>query len=197
MEVADPAMFVAGLIGAVAGWFDALGLMAWPLGLCAVAVAAIMLERVFFFITLSFRWRAYKADTSARIAGMKDFPKAMRDDVASQILLDAQASYFMGISLLRTISVISPLLGLLGTILGVISAFKVIAARTGPVSPNLIADGLWEAMLTTAAGLLIALPAILAAYVVRYSGEHLLRSLGRELNRLSLDYEMAKYEMAR
>lgn len=195
METIEEALSVAGLSAVRADWFDTLGMMAWPLCVCAVAVAAIVLERLLFFASLSLRWRTYKAAAAARIAGMTNYPKAIRDDVASQILADAQLSYFKGVPLLRTISVISPLLGLLGTIFGVISAFKVIAARTGPVSPNLIADGLWEAMLTTAAGLLIALPAILAAYLVRYFAEHLLTAVGRELNRLSLAAEMAKYEV--
>jgi biopolymer transport protein ExbB len=86
------------------------------------------------------------------------------------------------------------MLGLLGTILGIIVAFKVIAAHTGPVSPNMIADGLWEAMLTTAAGLFIALPCLLVAHIFRSLGEKQLGDFCLRLNKLSMSFEMEKSE---
>ncbi len=177
-------------------WFDLLGLMGWPLVLCALAVIAITLERLVFYIKLSVTWDSYYHNVAQHIERMKGHPKALRDEVASQIVQDVQYSYFNGISLLRTISVMSPLLGLLGTILGIISAFKVIAVQTGPVSPNMIADGLWEAMLTTAVGLVIALPAIISAYIFKYLADRKLHKICLRLNRLSMSYELKKYEAA-
>lgn len=178
----------------IPAWFDLLGLMGWPLVLCALAVIAISLERCVFFVKLSVKWADYFDNIACHIIRMKDHPKTLRDEVASQILQEIQNSYFNGIGLLRTVSVISPLLGLLGTILGIISAFKVIAGQTGPVSPNMIADGLWEAMLTTAVGLIIALPAIMAAYVFRFLADHKLQRVCLKLNRLSMSYELEKHK---
>ena len=51
--------------------------------------------------------------------------------------------------------------GLLGTVLGMIKSFKAIALQ-GAGDPNVVANGISEALITTAAGLLIAIPAIIA-----------------------------------
>jgi len=59
---------------------------------------------------------------------------------------------------LATIGNIAPLLGLLGTVLGMIKAFMVIQEMGGQVNAAVLAGGIWEAMLTTALGLCVALP---------------------------------------
>jgi biopolymer transport protein ExbB len=174
-------------------WFHLLGLMGIPLLICALLVVTISLERFVYYVKLNLKWTSYYETIAAHVICLKDHPKELRDEVASQILSEIQNSFFKGISLLRTISVISPLLGLLGTILGIISAFKVIAVHTGPVSPSMIADGLWEAMLTTAVGLIIALPAIMTAYVFKYLGDQKIHKIYLQLNRLSMSYELKKH----
>ncbi len=68
---------------------------------------------------------------------------------------------------LATIGSIAPLLGLLGTVLGMIKAFMVIQEMGGKVNAAVLAGGIWEAMLTTAMGLAVALPTMLAhSYLV-------------------------------
>ncbi|MCG8617369.1 MAG: MotA/TolQ/ExbB proton channel family protein [Desulfobacterales bacterium] len=68
---------------------------------------------------------------------------------------------------LATIGNIAPLLGLLGTIIGMIKAFMVIQEMGGKVNAAVLAGGIWEAMLTTALGLAVALPTMLAhSYLV-------------------------------
>jgi biopolymer transport protein ExbB len=67
--------------------------------------------------------------------------------------------------MLSTIAYISPLIGLLGTVSGMIAAFKMIqdkAASGLVVSPGDLAGGIWEALITTAAGLVVAIPAYVA-----------------------------------
>jgi len=69
------------------------------------------------------------------------------------------------ISLLATIAHISPLLGLLGTVIGMVRAFQAIqekSASFNPVSPGDLAGGIWEALLTTVAGLIVAIPTVVA-----------------------------------
>ena len=63
--------------------------------------------------------------------------------------------------LLNAISNVSPLLGLLGTVLGMIQAFNDIAGAQSMGRPDLLAGGISQALLTTAAGLLVAIPAYL------------------------------------
>jgi biopolymer transport protein ExbB len=66
---------------------------------------------------------------------------------------------------LATIAHISPLLGLLGTVTGMVRCFQTIqmkAAALHPVSPGDLAGGIWEALLTTVAGLIVAIPTFVA-----------------------------------
>jgi biopolymer transport protein ExbB len=69
------------------------------------------------------------------------------------------------IGALGAIVTISPLLGLLGTITGMIETFQGVTdtvAATGSVNANSLAGGIWEALITTAAGLMVAIPAFVA-----------------------------------
>lgn len=69
------------------------------------------------------------------------------------------------LSVLATIAHITPLLGLLGTVAGMVRAFQVIeqkATALQPVNPKDLAGGIWEALLTTVAGLCIAIPTYVA-----------------------------------
>lgn len=65
------------------------------------------------------------------------------------------------LSLLATISGAAPMLGFLGTVMGMISAFMSIAQEEGAVSPKLLSSGIYEAMVTTAAGLFVGIIAYL------------------------------------
>ena len=67
------------------------------------------------------------------------------------------------IRLLELIAMISPLLGLLGTVLGMIQSFQELALADGAANASLLAAGIWQALLTTAAGLVVAIPAAIAA----------------------------------
>ena len=62
---------------------------------------------------------------------------------------------------LATVAALAPLLGLLGTVIGMIRAFMVIEGQGANVSPALLAGGIWEALLTTAAGLTVAIPCLM------------------------------------
>ena len=66
------------------------------------------------------------------------------------------------VDVLATIVAGAPLLGFLGTVLGMIEAFKQIEALGGNVNAAVLAGGIWEAMLTTAGGLTVAVPTLFA-----------------------------------
>ncbi|MDP8299404.1 MAG: MotA/TolQ/ExbB proton channel family protein [Candidatus Tantalella remota] len=65
------------------------------------------------------------------------------------------------LSYLADVAAISPMVGLLGTVLGMIQAFNVIAFQTGAVKPILLASGISKAMVTTATGLIVAIPCMI------------------------------------
>ncbi len=82
---------------------------------------------------------------------------------------------------LGTIAAISPLLGLLGTVAGMIRVFKQVVdevSARGQVNPGSLANGIWEALITTAAGLSVAIPVYIA-----------FRYLESRIDRVAIDME--------
>lgn len=65
-----------------------------------------------------------------------------------------------GLPVLATISGIAPLLGFLGTVTGMITAFMRIEDLQGSANPSDLAGGIWEALITTAFGLIVGIPAL-------------------------------------
>lgn len=84
---------------------------------------------------------------------------------------------------LGTIAMISPLLGLLGTVVGMIMTFEVITTQ-GLGQPTELAGGISTALITTAAGLIVALPALIAYRALRAQVDRLVIDMEREAMRL-------------
>ena len=74
---------------------------------------------------------------------------------------------------IKLVSVVSPLLGLLGTVLGMVTVFRTIAENAAP-NPALLAAGIWEALITTIMGLCIAIPMLMFYYylMLKFRGFH-------------------------
>lgn len=68
---------------------------------------------------------------------------------------------------LMIVYIVAPLLGLLGTVWGMIIAFATIAMKEGLGKPELLAAGVYQALVTTAAGLTIAIPTVVVYYYLR------------------------------
>jgi biopolymer transport protein ExbB len=101
------------------------------------------------------------------LAGLARLGRA--DPVAAiekSLVLDGNAAVsrlFRYIRVLELVAMISPLLGLLGTVLGMIQSFRELELAEGAANAALLAGGIWQALLTTAAGLVVAIPAAAAA----------------------------------
>ncbi|MEM8576702.1 MAG: MotA/TolQ/ExbB proton channel family protein [Pseudomonadota bacterium] len=78
-----------------------------------------------------------------------------------------------GFRTLDTVAQLAPLLGLFGTVLGMIEAFQALQDAGSAVDPSLLAGGIWVALLTTAVGLAVAMPTsmVLAWFETRMEGE--------------------------
>ena len=88
-----------------------------------------------------------------------------REQMQAQLELAAQAEIQQmerGLGVLSTITTVSPLLGLLGTVTGIIKSFAVLSGFQGIESPAALSAGIAEALITTAAGLTIAIPSAAA-----------------------------------
>jgi len=95
----------------------------------------------------------------AALSGMPETQaRAETERVARRELADVRT----GLRLIELIALVAPLLGLLGTVLGMIAAFQALEASGGAADPATLAGGIWEALMTTAAGMAVAIPASLA-----------------------------------
>jgi biopolymer transport protein ExbB len=83
---------------------------------------------------------------------------------------------------LSTIAHISPLLGLLGTVVGMVGCFQIIQQKStslNPVSPGDLAGGIWQALITTVAGLAVAIPVYVAYNYLVSRVNHLVLDMER------------------
>jgi len=169
------------------------GVLVIPIGLCSVVALAVFLERQIFFWRIRRRSRGLQKDL-LRLTREEKLPEAMALATTSRSPVGRLFSELISVKgceahtrqeaireayaretrvlasrlqLLATIGNIAPLLGLLGTITGMIKAFMVIQQTGGKVDAAALAGGIWEAMLTTALGLAVALPVMMAhSYLV-------------------------------
>lgn len=104
------------------------------------------------------RGRVVAAALSARDRMAPAQAQAETERIARRELAEVRA----GLRLIELIALVAPLLGLFGTVLGMISAFQALEATGGAADPATLAGGIWEALMTTAAGMAVAIPASLA-----------------------------------
>lgn len=167
-------------------WFLEGGAMMYPLLLCSIITVAIICER---FFTLSKTKKEtsdflkktkkfiqnndiekallcckesdlpiasiFRAGIDNRDQSKQDIEKAIEDEGGRQI---PRLEKFLGG--LAIISNIAPLIGFLGTVTGLYAAFKAIVASSGVTSSSVVAGGIAEALITTVAGLAIAIPTL-------------------------------------
>jgi biopolymer transport protein ExbB len=89
--------------------------------------------------------------------GRQDVIRAIEDAGALEV-----AKLEKGILVLQTISKIAPLIGLFGTVTGMITSFKAMGSAAG--DPRMVAAGIAEALIATAAGLIVAIPAYFLSF---------------------------------
>ncbi len=88
--------------------------------------------------------------------------KLIREDIDATAGREIAAAR-RGLRLIETVAQVAPLLGLFGTVIGMIDAFQALQAAGAMVEPSVLAGGIWVALLTTAVGLAIAIPCSLIA----------------------------------
>lgn len=138
------------LMGAWAGRKTEKAVQAWENGDIAKA-RAILANR-----------RSLRA-VVARTAMEADLDDAFNDSQAREEIQRVARNQLTkartGLRALELIATIAPLLGLLGTVLGMITAFQALQEAGSRADPAALAGGIWEALLTTAAGMAVAIPA--------------------------------------
>ena len=81
---------------------------------------------------------------------------------------------------------IAPMLGLTGTVLGMIEAFTTIAGLVGVARPQELAGGIGQALLTTLLGLLVAIPTMVAFSYFRNKIDSLVAEIGKRVERVMM-----------
>ena len=112
--------------------------------------------------------------------------KQLRDEAVSVALSEQMSLLRKNMSGLSTLAALSPMLGLLGTVVGLMVSFREIGLNKGPVDPAMVADGLWVALSTTAAGIFIAVFCVLFHASLSSSQRRKQETTANALNKLSL-----------
>jgi|TARA_A200000113_G_scaffold142660_1_gene128185 biopolymer transport protein ExbB len=111
----------------------------------------------------------------------KDLPRENLESKIEEKAVEVKYVLERRLSMLGTIATISPLLGLLGTVVGMITAFTGLTETSG-ANPDLLAAGISQALITTAFGLLIAVPGLVLHKYFEQKINYLLISLQKEVS---------------
>ncbi|MEM9685241.1 MAG: MotA/TolQ/ExbB proton channel family protein [Pseudomonadota bacterium] len=170
--------------------FGLLGPLGYPLLLCSVLGLALILERAIVLSRLPKIGDGAPPPPISDAVSLLDANRNADRGARSELLsawLDVYAKRVEArLKWLSLIAAIAPMLGLLGTVLGMTRSFQSIADHTGPVSPQILSGGLWEAMLTTLVGLTIAIVVLVANHIFRSVANGHLDAVAAELNRRSM-----------
>ena len=98
-------------------------------------------------------------------AGVEVYSKQDLETVAAETIFHEETKYMLWVNMLNALAAVAPMMGLLGTVSGMIGSFDQLAA--GATKPSDFAGGIGEAMITTAAALIVAIPSMLAYFVFR------------------------------
>ena len=149
----------------------------WAIAVLSVLVLAIVLWKL-WRLTLIGAWSRAGAEAlltrqngssnglRARfvtdVFAARRLPDALAREEVMRIAARQLSDLRSGLRPLELIVTIAPLIGLLGTVLGMIEAFQALETSGGQADPSVLAGGIWEALLTTAAGMGVAIPAAVA-----------------------------------
>ena len=112
----------------------------------------------------------------------KDLPRENLESKIEEKAVEVKYLLERNLNMLGTIATISPLLGLLGTVIGMITAFTGLSEATG-ANPDALAAGISQALITTAFGLFIAVPGLVLHKYFEQKVSFLLISLQIEVSR--------------
>jgi biopolymer transport protein ExbB len=186
--------------------FEKGGVLMYPIILCSVVSFAVLFERLLFLrrknilnnpeyiIHLASKgsWDEIagevkkKNDILSRILDLAIADTTGEDaaKVTEMYAKNVSSDIYRGVSIPGIMATISPLLGLLGTTLGMIKIFTRFTEAGG--NPMILAGGIWEALITTAAGLTVAIPSLIIFRYLSYKADSKLADLEFVLERILL-----------
>jgi biopolymer transport protein ExbB len=172
-------------------WLTKSGIVGYVLAGISVITLAIFLERT---IILHWERRRLKMGKGImeKITSMIKENSGMSSTQLAELISfkveDKIEKLSSSITFLRLSSTISPLLGLLGTVIGMIKAFKQVSEMGGMVKPAVLASGIWVALLTTAEGLIVAIAAFFMYHYLQYLVGRIGKIIAREAEVKIIEY---------
>ena len=165
------------------------GFLMYPILLCSLAGLALLINKYFQYKRILKEIdRPLKEILDAKPAVLVPLLTALQnggnEKELSVIGTRQVREIEKGLSWLGLVATIAPLLGLTGTVTGMMKAFMVIAVSAS-VNPSMLAGGIWEALITTAAGLLVAIPV--------HIGHHYLEKQADEIAFVMKEITMSLY----
>ena len=183
------------------------GIFMWPLLACSVLIIAFSIERSWFLQKrlicpdgLSNQIKTLMdndmidkrhAEEISNLSSLgfllincikyKNLPREILESKIEEKATEVQYSLERNLTMLGTTATISPLIGLLGTVVGMITAFTGLTETSG-ANPDLLAAGISQALITTAFGLLIAVPGLVLHKYFEHKIKYLLISLQTEVS---------------
>ena len=180
----------------------------WPLLACSILIISISIERIWFLqtrlvapnglanqIVNLFNKNLINQKQAEEISELsslgfllmgcinyKDLPRENLESKIEEKAIEVKYALERNLNMLGTIATISPLLGLLGTVVGMIAAFTGLTESSG-ANPDLLAAGISQALITTAFGLFIAVPGLVLHKYFEQKVTYLLISLQVEVSR--------------
>lgn len=174
----------------------------WPLLVCSIVGFAIILERTLYFLWLRLDYSRFSQELKELLVKRKmkealllcrkhanpipkiaeQYLKNLNHDQLRGEILKREGSIALEkvetrLRALAAITHIAPLLGLLGTVTGLVAAFHRIEVLGGQVQPSDLASGIWEALLTTVYGLVIAIPCMAAYHSFESAADRIARRM--------------------
>jgi biopolymer transport protein ExbB len=164
------------------------GLLMWPILICSIIAIAVFAERLFYLHRATIHVGEFLKGL-ANLIRRRNFAEALHESAGTpgpvarvihaaiirhhlpraelrEIVQEAgqlevpKLERFLGV--LATLAYLAPLLGLLGTVAGMIEAFSVLASNGGYATVTELSSGIYKSLLTTAAGLVVATPTFVA-----------------------------------
>jgi biopolymer transport protein ExbB len=164
------------------------GLLMWPILVCSVVAIAVFAERLFYFHRATIHVGEFLQGLS-NLVQRRNFAEALHESAGTpgpvarvihaaiirhdapraelrEIVQEAgqlevpKLERFLGV--LATVAYVAPLLGLLGTVAGMIDAFGTLSSNGGYATVTELSNGVYKSLLTTAAGLVVATPTFVA-----------------------------------
>lgn len=160
-------------------FFDKGGIVLYFVFIIALCLWALLIER---YMYISFEYKQYRNQILDEVRN-KTYNLRFKDEIEKYLIEDSNMKLKRGLSFIKTLIIVCPLVGLLGTVTGMIEVFEVMA-QNGTSNVKSMANGVSMAIIPTMAGMVVALSGILFERKLELSIKHNTDKLYLEISKV-------------